>query len=37
MDKNNAINYDLIYLLIVLFFSALVLGHLTALAEPVIF
>lgn len=37
MGENNEIKYELTYLLMILFFSALILGQLTVLAEPVIF
>ncbi len=37
MGNSKEIKYDLTHLLLILFFSALVLGQLTVLAEPVIF
>jgi len=37
MGNKSEIKYDLTYLLLILFFSALILGQLTVLAEPVIF
>ena len=37
MVKNNEVKYKLTHLLLILFFSALILGQLTVLAEPVIF
>ncbi len=37
MGNSKEVKYDLTNLLLVLFLSALVLGQLTVLAEPVIF
>jgi hypothetical protein len=34
---NNKIKFEVKHLLVILFFSALILGQLTVLAEPVIF
>lgn len=34
---NNKIKFEVTHLLLILFFSALILGQLTVLAEPVIF
>ena len=37
MGKNNKVKHDLAYMLVILFLSAVLLGQLTVLAEPVIF